>query len=200
MVSISSSWICCICTSIPFRSHWAHQWSICSPIHMNTHYWISEHHLGWLFWNLLWIDSVKLWIKFVPTGTPPDPLPKFGIKPISTPPLTKFVPGATIVSIPMVVMITLNDWITYVPASYLRISITVAFETFGEVELIRVWRCSILWLPIGVICGVECGCEYTFGALLLNWMDGWIDRLYGPNWPLNSMFLNLFWITKILGS
>jgi hypothetical protein len=56
-----------------------------------------------------------------------------------------------------------------------------------------------LWLPIGILYGVEWRCEYTSSALLLNWMDGGIYRLYGPNWPPNSMPSNLFWTIGILG-
>ncbi len=74
----------------------------------------------------------------------------------------------------------------------LQISTIVAFDNLGEVKLTWMWRCPILRLPIGIIYGVKCGCEYTFGVLLLNWMDGWICQLHGPNWPLNSMPFNLF--------
>ncbi len=89
--------------------------------------------MGWFFSNILSIGSVELWFKFVPMKIPPDPLPKFAIEPISTPPLTTFVLGATIVSTPMVVMITLGDWVTYVLAGCIWISTSVAFEIFSEV-------------------------------------------------------------------
>ncbi len=54
-------------------------------------------------------------------------------------------------------------------------------------------RCSILWLPIGILYGAKCGCEYTFNSLLLIWIDGWICQFCGPSWLPNSMPLNLFW-------
>ncbi len=90
--------------------------------------------------------------------------------------------------------------VTSVFACCFQISTSVAFDTFCEVKLIGMWWCPILWLPISILCGVECGCEYTSGALLLNWMDWQICRLCSPNWPPNSMPLNLFWTTKIHGS
>jgi hypothetical protein len=36
-----------------------------------------------------------------------------------------------------------------------------------EVVLIRRRWCSILWLPIGILCGAKCECKYTFDSLLL---------------------------------
>jgi hypothetical protein len=62
----------------------------------------------------------------------------------------------------------------------------------GEVVLIWGWQCSILGLPIGILCGVECGWEYSFGSLFLVWIYGWIYWLCGPNWLPNSMPFNLF--------
>jgi hypothetical protein len=59
----------------------------------------------------------------------------------------------------------------------------------------RSWEC--VKLPIGILYGVKWKCEYTSRTLFLNWMDGWICRLYGPNWLPNSMPLNLFWIIRI---
>jgi len=41
------------------------------------------------------------------------------------------------------------------------------FDTINEVVLTKGWRCSILWLPIGIFYGAKCECEYTFGCLLL---------------------------------
>ncbi len=81
-----------------------------------------------------------------------------------------------------------------------QISVIIAFNTLGEAKLVRVWRCPIMWLPISILYGAECGCEYTFGTLLLNWMDGSICWLFGPNWPPNSMLLSLLWATWIPGS
>ncbi len=106
--------------------------------------------------------------------------------------------GATDVSTPMVIMITLGDLVTSILTGCFRISTTIVFNTLGEAELTQVWQCPIMWLPIGIFCGVECGCKYTFGFLLLNWIDGQICWLCGPNWPPNSMPLNIFYPTKIL--
>jgi hypothetical protein len=92
----------------------------------------------------------------------------------------------------MVVMITSGDWVTFVPTGCFQISTTIASNILGEVELTRVWWCPILWLPIAIIFGAECGCEYTSNVLFLNWMDGRIYWLCGPNWSPNSMPFNLF--------
>jgi hypothetical protein len=46
--------------------------------------------------------------------------------------------GATTISTLMVVMITLNDLITFILINYFRISTTVASDAFGEVELTQV--------------------------------------------------------------
>jgi hypothetical protein len=61
-------------------------------------------------------------------------------------------------------------------------------------------RCSIMWLPIGIFYGVECGCKYTSSSLFPVWIDGWIYQLCGPNWLPNSMPFNLFWTIGIFGS
>jgi len=45
--------------------------------------------------------------------------------------------GATIISTPMVVILTLNDSVTTTPVGYLSISTTAAFDTIGEVVLTR---------------------------------------------------------------
>jgi hypothetical protein len=76
--------------------------------------------------------------------------------------------GTTIVSTPMVIMIALSDWVTYILVGCLKVSTIVTFDTFNEVKLTQVWRCSILWLPMGIFYGAKCGCEYTFGSLFLN--------------------------------
>ncbi len=123
--------------------------------------------------------------------------PSFVANPISTPPLIAFMLGARTVSTPMLVITSLSDWMTSIISGCLRISTTTTFDILGKNELIRVWWCPILWLPIGILCGAKCGCEYTFNILLVNWMDGWICQLCGPNWPFNSMLLTLLWITWI---
>ncbi len=60
--------------------------------------------------------------------------------------------------------------------------------------------CAILWLPIGIICGAECECKYTYGFLLLVWTYGKNCWLCGLNWLPNSMPFNLFWTTWIFHS
>jgi hypothetical protein len=85
-----------------------------------------------------------------------------------------------------------KNWITSISTSCFWISASAISNILGEVELIQVWWCPILWLPIGILCGVEYGCEYNSGTMLLNWMDGWICQLYGPNWCPNSMPFNIF--------
>ncbi len=127
------------------------------------------------------ISSFELLLKFFPAKILFDPQLKFVIDLINTPLLTTFVLGATMASTLVVGMTTLNDWVTFIVARYLWISVTTIFDTLNEAELIWVWWCHMLWLPIGILCGVECGCKYTFGILLLNWMDGWIYRLCGSN-------------------
>jgi len=93
----------------------------------------------------------------------------------------------------VVVIPALSDGVITIPIGCLWVSTTVVFDTIGEILLIGRWQCSIQWLPIGMLCGAKCGCEYTSGSLLLVWMDGRIYRLYGPNWLPNSMPFNLFW-------
>jgi hypothetical protein len=68
----------------------------------------------------------------------------------------------------LVDIITLSGWITSIPEGCFWISTIVASYTFGEVELIQVWWFPILCLPIGILCGVKCGCEYTSGTLFPN--------------------------------
>ncbi len=153
---------------------------------MSSHYWIHKHH----FWCLN-NSSPKLLLKFLPTENPHDPRPKLTTYLISTSLLPTFVLGSTIVSIHLVVMIALNDWITSVPIGCLRVSATIASNTFGEVMLTLIRRCSNLWLSIGILYGAKCGCEYISGSLLLIWTYGQICRLCNPNWLPNSMLLSL---------
>jgi hypothetical protein len=97
-------------------------------------------------------------------------------------------------------MTALSDWVTSILVGCLRFLTIATSYTICEVALARVYLYSILWLPIGSLYGAKCGCEYTSGFLFLNWMDGWICRLYGPNWLPNSMPLSLLWTTRIPGS
>jgi hypothetical protein len=62
---------------------------------------------------------------------------QFVADPVNTPPLTKFVLGATIVSIHVVGMTKLNDWITFVSTNCCQISATTASDILGEAELIE---------------------------------------------------------------
>jgi hypothetical protein len=79
--------------------------------------------------------------------------------------------GAKKISTLVVGIIELNDWMTLISTGYLRIFAIDTSNTLGEIELTWIWRCPILWLPIGILCGVECRCEYTFAIMFLNWMD-----------------------------
>jgi len=144
--------------------------------------------------------SLELILKFFPIKAPFDPWPKFVTNSISSPPLTKFVLGATTIYTLVVSITSLSSWVTFILISCLWILTIVTFGTFSEVEFIWVWLCPIMWLPIGIRCGAEWGCDYISSTLLLNWMDGWICQLCGPNWPSNSMPLNLFWTKWIHGS
>ncbi len=144
--------------------------------------------------------SPKLLFKFLLIENPPNPWLKFTTDLITIPLMATCVLGTTTISTPMVVMTTLSDWITFILIAYLWFLTTTASNTVCEVVLVQIWWYSIMWLPIGSLRGAECGCEYTFGSLLLNWMDGWIYWLYGPNWLPNSMSFSLFWTTWILGS
>jgi hypothetical protein len=49
--------------------------------------------------------------------------------------------GSTIVSILVVVITTLNDWVTFILVGYLWVLAIVVFYTFGEVVLTLVQGC-----------------------------------------------------------
>ncbi len=138
------------------------------------------------------VGSVELRFKFLLIEIPLDPLPNFTTDPISIPLLTTSMLGITTISTLVVVIPTSNDWITLNVTSCFQVSTTAISNTISEIVLIRGQRCSILWLPIGIFCGAECGCEYTCGSLLLTRIDRQICRLYSPKWLPNSMPLNLF--------
>jgi len=133
------------------------------------------------------VGSAKLWFKFLPTNIPFDPLPNFAINSISIPLLTTSMLGSTIVSSLMVVIPALNDWVSFIPTCCFRVSTIIASNTIGEIVLTWNWHCSSLWLPIGILCGAICGCEYPSGYLLLVWIDERICQLCGPNWLPISM-------------
>jgi hypothetical protein len=135
---------------------------------MSTHYRIGKHHMGCRNNSIVVVGSTKLSLKFLPTKTPLNPLPKFTTNPINIPLMTTFVLGATTVSTHVVVMTTFGDWITSILVGCLWISTTIASDILGETKLIQVCRCPIMWLRIGIFCGAECGREYTFGTLFLD--------------------------------
>jgi hypothetical protein len=66
----------------------------------------------------------------------------------------------------MVVIPASSDWVTTILEGHFQVSTTTTSGTIGEVVLIRGRRCSILWLPIGIFYGAECGCKYTSNFLL----------------------------------
>ncbi len=142
--------------------------------------------------QLLLLVMLKFHLVFFLLRLHPIHYPILVVDPINIPLLTTFVVGIITVSTPMVVIPPLNDWVITTIVSCLQVSIIAIFDTIGGVVLTRGWWRSILWLPIGIFCGVECGCEYTFGSLLLVWIDGWICQLCNPNWFPNSMLFNLF--------
>ncbi len=73
--------------------------------------------------------STKLWLRFLPTKTPPNLIPNFVANPITTPLLTISILGATTISIPVVVILTLSDWITLTPTCCFRVSTNVTSNT-----------------------------------------------------------------------
>jgi hypothetical protein len=121
------------------------------------------------------------------------------VDPISIPLLTTSMLGATTVWTAIVIFVV-SDWGTIIPTSCLQVSTIVAFDMIGEVVFTWGWWCSILWLPIGILCGVECGCKYTSISLLVVWINERICQLYDPNWLPNSMLLILLWTTWIFNS
>jgi hypothetical protein len=125
--------------------------------------------------------KVGLRHKFLTVETPLNPLPNFVADPISTSLLTTYMLGTTTVSTLVVVIPTISDWTTPTLACYFRVSTIVASDTIGGAMLIRDQWCSILWLPISILCDAICGCEYFFGSLLLVWTDERICRLCGSN-------------------
>jgi hypothetical protein len=75
--------------------------------------------------------------------------------------------GVTTISTHVVVIPTSSDLVTTIPVGCLWVSTIIAVDTIGEVVLIRGQQCSNLWLPIGILCGVECGCKYISSSLFL---------------------------------
>ncbi len=80
------------------------------------------------------ISSPKLLFKFLPIDILSDPRPKFVIDP----PLIMFMLGATTISTLVVVMTTLGDGVTSILTGCLQISLTVAYNILGELELTQV--------------------------------------------------------------
>jgi hypothetical protein len=74
----------------------------------------------------------------------------------------------------VLVIRTSSDWITPTPTCCFRVSTIATFDIIGEVLLTWDWRCSNLWLPIGIHCGAICGCEYCSIFLFMVWIYGWI--------------------------
>jgi len=66
----------------------------------------------------------------------------------------------------MVDILASSDWVTTILEGHLQVSTNITFGTISEVVLIRGRQCSILWLPIGIFYGAECGCKYTSSFLL----------------------------------
>ncbi len=113
------------------------------------------------------VGNVIFQFKFLFVESPPNPLSNFVAYPISTPLLTTYMLGATIVSTLVVVIPTSNDWITFTPTCFLQVSTIATSNTISGVVLIQDRRSSSLLLPIGILYGAQCGCKCTFGFLLL---------------------------------
>ncbi len=79
--------------------------------------------------------------------------------------------GVTIVSTFVIVIPTSNDWITRILACCFEVSTTIASNTIGGVMLTWDLSSFSLQLPIGIHCGVVCGCEYPSGSLILVKID-----------------------------
>ncbi len=139
------------------------------------------------------VRSSKLLFKFLAIENSLNPWLKLIVDPITTPLLATFMLGTTTLSTHVLAITTLSDWITFILASCLRVSTITTFDTLGEAVLTLIRWCSNLWLPISILYGGECGCEYTSSFLLLIWIDGRICRLWSLNWLPNSMPLSLFW-------
>jgi hypothetical protein len=92
----------------------------------------------------------------------------------------------------MVVILALGDFVTLTPTCCLWVSIIVTSDIIGGTMLIWYWRCYSMWLPISILCGAICGCEYPSSSLLLVWIDWRIYWICGPNWLPNFMPLILF--------
>ncbi len=118
------------------------------------------------------IGNVVFRFKIFFVEIPLNSLPNFVVDPITTPLVTTYMLGATIVSTLVVVILVSSDWITLIPTCCFQVSTIAASDIIGGIVLIQNWWCSNLWLPIGILCGVECGCKYTFGFLLLVWIYG----------------------------
>ncbi len=68
-------------------------------------------------------NSLELLFKLLPTKNSPNPQSKLIANPITTPFLATFVLGSTTMSIHVVVITALNDWVTSIPVSCFHVSI-----------------------------------------------------------------------------
>ncbi len=191
MVKMPSFWIFNICTSIPSSSYWTHRWP-----NMKVIIKLVNIICGVPTILIFTIGNPKLLFKFLTVENLHDSWPTFVANPIITPLLTASTLSVTTISNHVAVITTSSDWITPIPTGCFQVSTTITFYTLNEVVFIQGRWCSIMWLPIGILFGAECGCEYTFSSLLLSWINERMCQLCGPN----SMPLNLFWTTRILGS
>ncbi len=98
------------CTFKHLLNFW---WSICNHVYMSGHYRIGKHYLGCPNNCNGYYYSSQTLFKSLPAKTLFNPQPKFNTDPINIPPLTKFVLSATTISILMVGITTLSDWVTF---------------------------------------------------------------------------------------
>jgi hypothetical protein len=167
--------------------------------------WVAVIGLVNTIWNMpttliVATGSVKLQLRFLPAETPPNLLPNFVADLISIPLPTTSMLDSTHVCFLVVIILALSDWVTHTLACYFHVSTITISDTIDEAMLTWNRPCSSLQLPIGILCGAVCGCEYLSNSLLLVWINEQICQLCGPNWLPNSMLLNLFWTIGILNS
>jgi hypothetical protein len=98
----------------------------------------------------------------------PNPRPRSTAYLITTPFLATFMLNTTTMSIHVVAITVLSDWVTSILVGCLWVWTTTVFNTFGEVVLTLVQWCSNQWLSIGILCHGKCGCDLWFSAPNMN--------------------------------
>ncbi len=165
---IPSFWIFCICTFVPLvafefidgRSMVLWTWIVIIGL-VNTICGVPK--------TLVFaIGSSKLLFKFLLIENLPNPRPRSTAYLITTPFLATFMLNTTTMSIHVVAITVLSDWVTSILVGCLWVWTTTVFNTFGEVVLTLVQWCSNQWLSIGILCHGKCGCDLWFSAPNMN--------------------------------